>query len=460
MKTKLLLFLALATAAHAGIHVGDRMIVPPGNGADGAIYVGNVTLSRPGVYVAASWIIVGQLRLATPGDYTLKATTGGVHITGQLTSPAGASTLHLQYAGGFNSVVGSIAGNVTMIDETAGAGELPIWMQTFTVAVGDHLVYSPPLGAHSACQWRRNGVAVPGATQPSLTLPSVRLSDAGIYTVDVTTAGGTRTLMAAVIAIRSTTKVIGDATEAGSDILHANGRRYDQLVLTGATATVTADPGQVTRLSYIDLNDDIVQVELSGAGSLTLVLADASGPALPKNYNQDVRYMKGHATILLADSDATTNVSVFSVGRTNAVNPALFKEGVTYDGIADIGAIGILGRAGRIGGLFMGNAQFFGASGFTGVFAPGIECFGPVRLGNVSAFDGAISVLVFGRTSAVEITGGDLLQDNGRPVQIEGVDRIRFAAGGKSDGTMLPAQANRATLMSFGLDVTAITVTP
>lgn len=460
MKSKLLLFLALVTTSWAGIHVGDQLVVPPADQADGAVYVGNVTLARPGVYAAASWHIVGQVWLGTPGDYTLVATAGGIHITGQLTSPAGAATLHLKYAGGFNSVVGTVGGGVTLIDETDGARELPIRVETFAAAVGTRLVLSPAVAGGGACQWRRNGAVIPGANEPTLTLPSVSLADAGVYTVEVTGGEDARTATAALVAIRSAAKVVGDAIEIGSDIVHPNGRCYDQLVLTGARATVTADRGQVTRVSFIDLNDDIVQVEFSGAGSLTVVLMDASGPALPRNYRQEVRYMKGHATLLVADADAKTNVSVFSVGRATAINSALFKPGLTYDGVADIGALGIASGTGRIGGLFMGNAQFFNAAGITGVLAPGVEFCGPVRVGNVSAFDAAVALLVFGRANAVEIAGGDLLQDNGRSVQIDGIGGIRFSAGGKADGTSLPAQVNRATLVSSGVDVTGVIVTP
>lgn len=460
MKLKLFLLLVLATVAHAGIHVGDRLVIPAAGDTDAAIYVGDVTLAQPGVYSAGSWHIVGQLRLASPGDYTLIAVAGGIHITGQLTSPVGAATLRLKYAGGFNSLVGTVGRGVTIIDETAGACELPLRVQTFAAAVGDRLVLSPSLAVEGARKWRRNGAVIPGAGEATLTLPAVGLADAGIYTVDVAGDSGVRSVTAAVVAIRSAAKVVGDAIEVGSDIVHPNGRCFDQLLLTGASATVTADRGQVTRLSFIDLNDDIVQVEFSGAGSLTVVLAGASGPERPKNYQQEVRYMKGHATLLVADADATTNVSVFSVGRATAVNPALFKDGISYDGIADIGALGIVSRDGRIGGLFMGNAQFFNATGITGVLAPQIEFFGPVRLGNVSAFDAAVAVLVFGRANAVEIAGGDLLQDNGQSVQIDGIGGIRFAAGGKSDGTSLPAQVNRATLISAGIDVSGIIVTP
>jgi hypothetical protein len=128
----------------------------------------------------------------------------------------------------------------------------------------------------------------------------------------------------------TTGKVLGAAVEVGSDIRHANGNTYDQVLLTGANATVAANPGQVTRVSFVDLSNDIVQVEFSGAGALTVTLDNASGPAPAVNYNQPaVAYMKGHARIAIAGADETTNVSVFSVGRSNAANQGLFRGDVT-----------------------------------------------------------------------------------------------------------------------------------
>src|SRR5690606_17163673 len=102
--------------------------------------------------------------------------------------------------------------------------------------------------------------------------------------------------------------------ELQGDIPHNNGNIFDQVLLTGAAAAITADAGQITRMSYIDLNDDIVQVEFSGSGTLALTLAAPTGPALPLKYNQNVTYMKGHASIVITGADESTNVSVFSVG--------------------------------------------------------------------------------------------------------------------------------------------------
>ncbi|ACB73941.1 hypothetical protein [Opitutus terrae] len=460
MKIRLLLFLAFASAAHAITYVGDRMVVPPFDRNDGANFVGMVTLARPGVYRAADWNVVGQVRLAAPGDYTVVATSGGINFVGQLIGPNGPATLHVKYARGTNFVAGTIDRNVTVLDESSPLSGLPAWLRTFTVAVGDSFVYSPPVVVAGGCQWRRNGEVMPGATEPTLTQPCVQPIDAGIYTLEVTEAGGTRTIAAAVVAIRSPVKITGDAIEVTADVLHPNGVRYDQWLMTGASATLTADPGQVTRISFLDLTDDIVQVEFSGAGSLTIALSNASGPDLPVNYHQSVRYMKGHATILVADADSTTNVSVFSVGRANAVNRSVFKEGVVYDGVADIAALVVQSASGRAGGLFLGNAHFFAASGMTGVFAAGIQVAGPVRIGNVSAFDQAMPVLVFGHAAEVCIAGGDLWQDNGRAVEVWGIGGVCLAAGSKSNGEILLALPNLGKLISDGVDVTGVLIEP
>ncbi len=251
-------------------------------------------------------------------------------------------------------------------------------------------------------------------------------------------------------------KITGAAEEIRSDIVHPNGHVYDQVLLEGATATITADPGQVTRVSFLDLTNDIVQVEFSGAGALSLILDHPSGPAAPVNYNQPgVAYMKGHAGIVITGADETTNVSVFSVGRFTAVDPSLFKTGVTYDGVADIGYLAILSTDGKFGGVRTGNTAYFATSGITGICAPGVQFTGPVYVGDVTAYDAASPMLLLGSAADTEITGGDLWQANGQPVQVSGITQLRFVDGTTSQGGLLPAQAGRSILQQNGADVTA-----
>jgi sugar lactone lactonase YvrE len=331
----------------------------------------------------------------------------------------------------------------------------PLPIPSQSVAVGASATFSVTAGGNPSYQWQRNGVNIFGANSASLTIGNVQPSDAGVYTV-VVTNGNTTASQSAVLAVTSALKISGTASEVGTDIHHPSGNIYDQILLQGAAATIRADPGQVTRISYIDLTDDIVQVEFSGAGNLTLVLDNASGPATPVNYNQNVAYVKGHATIVITGANQSTNVSVFSVGRANAVNQALFRDNVNYDSYADIATIAIVGANGQFGGVRTANAHYLNTAGVAGLHAPGVQFTGPVYICNISAADACTPEILLGSISGeVQINGGDLFQPNGRAVQVSGIPLLRFVDGSTSAGVMLPAQPNRARIEQNGIDVTA-----
>ncbi|HYP17192.1 MAG TPA: family 43 glycosylhydrolase, partial [Opitutus sp.] len=337
-------------------------------------------------------------------------------------------------------------------------------------------------GADVSYRWRRNGTEIAGANSSLLTLANVQPADAGIYTGLAANNAGSATTAGAVVGGLTTGKVVGSGQELQpTDIRHPNGNIFDQVLLTGSAEAITADfgQGQVTRTSYIDLDDDIVQVELSGPGTLTLVLDASSGPARPTRYNQtDVQYMKGHASIVVVGADERTNVSVFTVGRATAFdrtnqfkflepisatnNPAnngspLFEgHGATdYDGIADIAFIAIASANGKFGGVRTSNANYFASKGVTGIYAPGVAFQGPVYFGDISAAEAATPMIVLGSASDVRVTGGDMLQMNGQAVQVSGITQLKFTAGGDSHGRPLTAQANRAVYQQNGADVTA-----
>ncbi|MEO5960249.1 MAG: MBG domain-containing protein, partial [Opitutaceae bacterium] len=178
------------------------------------------------------------------------------------------------------------------------------------------------LGTNLAYQWQRNGRDLPGATATTLDLANLQPATAGLYTAAVTGTGG-GTTAPVIVGVMTTAKTIGTATEVGPNLSHPNGNTYDQLLLTGPAAALTADAGQITRVSFVDLTGDIVQIEFSGAGTLAVTLDNATGPAPAANYNQPgVSYIQGHAGLVVSDADETTHLSVFSVGRITAVNQA------------------------------------------------------------------------------------------------------------------------------------------
>ncbi len=250
-------------------------------------------------------------------------------------------------------------------------------------------------------------------------------------------------------------KLSGDAAEVGSDIRHPNGNVYDQVLLRGRAAAMTADAGQVLRASFIDVNDDIVQVEFSGAGTLVIYLEGLSGPDRPVKYNQQVDYVRGHAHLTLLDSDETTNVSFFSVGRATAVNAALFRAGESYDGWADLASLTVRSRNGRAGGIRFANAEFSNNQSVVGIVATGVAFQGPVFFGDVVSSGTASAALIFGRTTDVRITGGSLAQSSGASVDVSGLERLVSTAGSDSHGTLVPAAAVRGRLTKRGADVTS-----
>lgn len=340
-------------------------------------------------------------------------------------------------------------------------------------------------------QWRRNGRDLPGATSRTLTLATVQESDTGIYGVVVSGSSTVASSPVVLAMVLPSYLKKGDmATEVGSNIVHPNGNTFDQILLQGAATAFRADydAQQITRLSFVDLDDDIVQVELSGPGTVSIVLEGSSGPAAPVNYHQPgILYMKGHAGIVIAGGSYNTHLSVFTVGRATAFDPSggfdflrpvsatnqpdrngstLFQghENTAYDGVADIAFIAItnVGGSDGFGGVRTSNVHFFSDHGYTGLYAPRVRFTGPVYVGDITAFGSATPVLDLGWAEGeTRITGGDLHQDNGCAVQVSGLTKLQFTDGTDSHGHLLPAQANRAVLRQDGVDVTSqIVVNP
>lgn len=312
-------------------------------------------------------------------------------------------------------------------------------------------------------QWRHNGVDLTSAsaTTATLALADVQPANTGLYSVQ---AGGDASGAGSdpvILGLSTTNKFAGSGEVVGTDIQHPNGNIFDQVLLTGVAESLTADyaQNQITRTSFIDVDGDIVQVEFSGPGTLSLVLDAATGRTVAEKYNQpDVLYMTGHAGIVITGADERSNVSVFTVGKVTAVNQALFKTGVSYDGFADIAFIAISSLNGKFGGVRTANATYFARRGYTGLYAPGVTFSGPVFIGDITAVESAQPVIILGAATDTRITGGDLAQTNGRAVRVSGLTQLRFTAGTDSHGNTVTASANAARLEQNGVDVTAAIV--
>jgi hypothetical protein len=368
-------------------------------------------------------------------------------------------------AGTYYAKIVNAGGIVTTVPVTLTVNAVTTQPASQTIAAGQSATLNATVAATGTptLQWTKNGASVASATSAALTLNNVQPGDAGLYALNVGLTGSTASSQAAILGLSSTAKVIGQGSEFAANILHvASGNTYDQLLLSGSAATFTTDfvahgsaQNQISRMSYIDLNDDIVQVEFAGPGALTLVLDNPSGPATPAKYVQPtIQYMKGHAGIVITGATEDTHLSAYSVGTFVNGNPALYRSDVTYDGFADIAFVAISSANGKFGGLRTANASYFATKGYTGVYAPGVEFTGPVFVGDINASDAATPVLMIGSSPDTRITGGDLLQSNGRPVQVSGLTQLKFAAGASSHNVPQAAKQNAARLEQNGLDVT------
>ncbi|MFO1451088.1 MAG: hypothetical protein U1F61_23215 [Opitutaceae bacterium] len=407
--------------------------------------------------------------------------------------------------GSFVNYTYDAAGNLLKVttSETPAVTAAPV---ATTVALGASATLQVSASGPSLTyQWRRNGQPVAGATSPTYGISAVQPGDAGLYTVLVTSASGTVETLPVLLAPTSTEKLVGagDSLPDWQNIRHPSGNLYDQVLMTGAAVTVRADAGQVTRISFIDVTDDIVQVEFSGAGSLTVVLEDATGPLPPTLYNQAVGYMKGRPSVVIAGADDTTYVSVFSVGRANAVIPyprlvelgystaqlgaagitvgvvptdkvpvamggngtetflsrsqasALFKPTVTYDGIADVRSLSVRSAAAKLGGVFGGNMRYGADRGPVGIHAPGIAVAVRVVMHELRAEADAQPLLQLASSPATLVAGGALRQTNARPVLLDALVTLQMVGGSTSHGVNLSPQACRARFERGGADVTA-----
>lgn len=354
---------------------------------------------------------------------------------------------------------GPLIDNVRLDGATGGVGGLAT--SSVSAAVGANITLTAP-ATGSSYQWQRNGTNLAAATSATYALSNLSSDLAGIYATSVSGALNFAVDQFAVIGVATTAKVIGAGSEPFPNILHPNGNTYDQLLINGTATTFTADASQITRMSMVDTQDDIIQIEFSGAGTVTVQLEGSSGPAEAINYVQPgVSYMKGHPTIIVSGADETTNLTVFSVGPVTGQNPTIFRSDVTYDGMADLACIAIHSRNGKFGALRAGNVSFFNTKGMTGVYAPDVQFQGPVYIGDINASDSATPVLVIGSSNDVRITGGDLGQANAASVQVAGFRAIRFTANVTSHNAPQSAKANAATFIENGANVTSmITVSP
>ena len=337
-------------------------------------------------------------------------------------------------------------------------------------ASGDDLIY----------QWftgNSSDTTSPVAGATGGTLDTGALTASTNFWVQLTNAGGSADSDTAVITVAAPPVPLvldGTGDIAGENIQHPNGNVFDQILLTGEMIQLQARPGQITRVSFMDETEDIVQVEFSGTGSFTVTLDPATflPPAIPPRYNQAVEYVTGKPGVVIDGADANTFFSIFTVGSINAVNQALFPEGQVYDAQADVTLVEVVNSTG-MGGMQLSNAAFSGSTGKVGVDARGVPIAVRLTVGDIDAEGDAVPHLLFGSGSftvpagnpGLRITGGDLLQTNGAAVVVAqsgstttGFDTLITQNNFKSDNTPQPTLSIDAIFANEDGDEIMVTV--
>ena len=315
---------------------------------------------------------------------------------------------------------------------------------------------------------------VAGATDSTLTTGALTASTN--YWAQVTNASGSADSDTAVITVSAPSIPLvldGSGDIAGEDIQHANGNVFDQILLTGEFVQLQAKPGQITRVSFMDENEDIVQVEFSGNGTFTVTLDPATflPPSVPPRYNQQVEYVTGKPSVIIDGADANTFFSIFTVGKINAFNQALFPEGQVYDAQADVALVEVVNSTG-LGGVQLSNAVFSGSTGNVGFDARGVPIAVRLTVGDIDADGDAVPYLLFGDGSftvpagnpGLRITGGDLLQTNGAAVVVAesgstttGFETLITQNNFKSDETPQPTLSIDTTFANEDGDAIEVT---
>ncbi len=336
---------------------------------------------------------------------------------------------------------------------------------TLSVAAsGDDLIY----------QWYSGNSGdtanpVTGATGSTFTTSALTANESYWVQISLPDGSATSDSDTAVITVAAPSVPLileGNGDVAGENIQHPNGNVFDQILLTGESIRLLARPNQITRVSFMDETEDIVQVEFSGAGNFTVTLDPTTflPPAIPPRYNQAVEYVTGRPSVVIDGADANTFFSIFTVGRINAVNQALFPEGQVYDAQADVTLVEVINSTG-MGGMQLSNTVFSGSTGKVGIDARGVPIAVRLTVGDIDADGDAVPHLLFGDGSftvaagnpGLRITGGDLFQTNGASIVVaesgsttRGFDRLITQNNFKSDNTPQPTQTINATFINEG----------
>jgi len=210
----------------------------------------------------------------------------GVALAGATSATLNLGAVSAGSAGSYDVVVANSAGNVTsrpaIVSVTAAVVAPAITAQpvSLTVTPGSAATFAVTAtgSAPLAYEWRRDGVAVPGATESTLFLPAVYATSAGGFSVVISNSAGSVTSSSATLTVSSAAAAPVITTQPVTQSVAAGGSATLLVAATGTAPLAyqwrkdgTAIVG-ATRDSYA-----LSSFTAAAAGSYSVVVSNSAG---------------------------------------------------------------------------------------------------------------------------------------------------------------------------------------
>ncbi|MBI3130146.1 MAG: hypothetical protein HYZ13_02195 [Acidobacteria bacterium] len=238
---------------------------------------------------------------ATSATYTTPATT---------TSDNGSTF----YATVTNSAGGATSATATLtVNAAATAPSITGQPANATVNAGQAATFSVTASgtAPLSYQWRKNGVAISGATSSSYTTPATTTADNGAtFSAVVTNSAGSATSNNATLTVNGTSTTLPEA-ESNNTIATAN----------AVAGTITTITGNLT----VSTDQDYFAVTLAAGEKLTVNMSGPSGP------DWDLHLVNGAGTSL-AKSEGSTTTESLTYTNGGASSVTVYLKVIVYSG--------------------------------------------------------------------------------------------------------------------------------
>ena len=203
-----------------------------------------------------------------------------------------------------------------------------------------------------------------------------------------------------------------------------DGNTYNGFELAAEMAAFSSTAGEITRVSFLDSDGDLIFAEFGSDDPNTVLVIDLNefmGEAVPSPYVQPgTVYAQGRPSFEIQNSTALTFVSFFSLGNDpTRVDLSLIDDDTLsgeVNGIAEIASLTITDGSTMIGGINAADANFIGSSGTIGIDAPDVSVASFLFVGDITPSGTAQPLLRISQASTIpeiRITGGDLAEATG-----------------------------------------------